>query len=362
MIQRYAKLLVEYCLQIGAGEKLFVSSTTLAEPLVREVYRLATQKGALVVTELAWREQSRIFYLEANQEQLAWANPLIQAVYQDFDAFLFIRAPYNLREDQNVDAKKRAYRGEALKPLQDVYNLRTADRSLKRCLCQYPTQAAAQEAGMSLEEFESFVFEACRLNTPDPEQSWLDVRQTQQRFVDFLNRADQLTYKNANTDLRFSVKGRKWINSDGQTNMPSGEVFTAPIEDSVSGHIHFDYPSVFRGHEIAGITLWVENGRVMKWDAERGINLLNDIFEIEGARTFGEVAIGTNYKIQQSTKNILFDEKIGGTVHMAVGQSYIQTGGLNHSSIHWDMIADMKKGGQIIADGELIYQDGQFMI
>ena len=362
MIKRYAQLLVDYCLEIKEGEKLFISTSVLAEPLVREVYRAAMQRGAHVISDLSWSGQSRIFYQEAKEDQLSWANPLIQEVYQHFDACLFIRAPYNLREDQSIDPEKRAFRGQALRSLHDIYNQRTAERSLRRCLCQFPTQAAAQEADMSLEEYEDFVFHACRLNEKDPSSSWMDVRASQQRLVDFLNRSDLIRYQNAKSDLTFSVKGRTWINSDGQTNMPSGEVFTAPIENSVNGHIHFDYPSVFRGHEVAGITLWVDQGEVVKWDAERGMDLLEQVFAIEGARRFGEVAIGTNYHIQRSTKNILFDEKIGGTVHMAVGQSYIQTGGVNQSPIHWDMIADMSKDGRIMADGKEIYRNGLFTI
>ena len=362
VVQRYAQLLVEYCLEIKAGEKLYIYSTTLGEPLVREVYRFANRLGAKVVTDLSWREQSRIFYQEAKEAQLTWANPLIEQVYQTFDAYLYIRAPFNLREEQSVDGKKRAIRNSALKPLHNIYNQRTADRSLKRCLCQYPTQAAAQEAGMSLEEYERFIFESCRLFEADPAASWLQVRNEQQQLVDYLNGTNQMEYKNAQTDLSFSVEGRTWINSDGRTNMPSGEVFSAPVEDSVNGYIHFDYPSVFRGHPVQGITLWVENGVITRWKAEIGQELLDEIFQIEGARQFGEVAIGTNYKIQQATKNILFDEKIGGTIHMAVGQSYKQTGGLNNSSIHWDMISEMKKGGQIFADGVKIYEDGVFMI
>jgi aminopeptidase len=170
-----------------------------------------------------------------------------------------------------------------------------------------------------------------------------------------------IQYKNQHTDIRFSVKGRIWINSDGRANMPSGEVFTGPVEDSVSGVVYFDYPSVFSGHDVQGITLTVEDGQIVTWDAETGKEILDQVFAIEGARYFGEVAIGTNYKIQRATKNILFDEKIGGSIHMAVGQSYLQSGGKNQSTIHWDMIADMRNGGEILADGKVIYRNGNFL-
>lgn len=171
-----------------------------------------------------------------------------------------------------------------------------------------------------------------------------------------------MTFKKERTDITFSVEGRIWMNSDGQTNMPSGEVYTAPHEDNVNGTIFFDYPSIYRGHLVQGITLHVEQGEIVSWEAKTGQALLDEVFNTEGARRFGEVAIGTNYNIQKPTGNILFDEKIGGSIHMAVGQAYYQTGGKNTSPIHWDMISDMISEGEIWADGNLIYRNGKFLI
>jgi aminopeptidase len=362
MLAKYANLLVRYCLEIKEGDRLFVSSTTLAEPLVREVWRAALQAGATVEVDLAFREKSRILYEEANEAQLRHVSPLYQLAMEEFDAYLNIMAPFNLREEQNIDQAKSSIRKEALKGVSKIYFERTATRSLKRNLCQYPTLANAQEAGMSLEEYEKFVFGACRLYEADPAEAWLQVRRSQQHIVDFLNKKETVRYKGEGIDITFSTKGRKWINSDGQTNMPSGEVYTSPVENAVDGQIHFTYPVVYAGHEVEGITLWVKNGEVEKWEAKRGKDLLDNVFQLPGARRFGEAAIGTNYKIDRFSKNILFDEKIGGTVHMAIGQSYLQTGGKNESSIHWDMIADMKNGGEIFADGEKIYDSGKFLI
>jgi len=215
---------------------------------------------------------------------------------------------------------------------------------------------------MSLEAYERFVYGACHLYDDDPVDSWNKVHAFQQRIVDYLNKVEYVHYKGSNMDIGFSVKGRTWINSDGKNNMPSGEVFSAPVEDSVNGKIRFSYPSIYMGQEVEDISLEVSNGEVVKWSAARGQRLLDEIFSIEGARRFGEVAIGTNREITRFTKNILFDEKIGGTVHLAVGQSYFHCGGLNKSSIHWDMIADMKDDGEIYADGNLIYRMGEFLI
>ncbi len=363
MLAKYAQLLVRYCLSIREGERLYVSTTTLAEPLVREVWREALRAGAIVEVDMAFREKNRILYAEAGEAQLKYVSPAYKKAMEEFDAYLNIMAPFNLREDQNVDAGKVAIRREAMKDLGKTYSERTATRSLKRNLCQYPTLANAQEAGMSLEEYEQFVFGACRLFEEDPAAAWLEVRRSQQHIVDFLNKKETVRYLGEGIDISFSAKGRTWINSDGQTNMPSGEVYTSPVEDSVHGTVHFTYPIVHAGHEVEGVTLWVKDGRVEKWEAQRGKHLLDDVFHnVAGARHFGEAAIGTNYKIDRFTKNILFDEKIGGTVHMAIGQSYLQTGGKNQSPIHWDMIADMKNGGQIFADGEKIYEGGKFLL
>jgi aminopeptidase len=263
----------------------------------------------------------------------------------------------------DAPAERQKKRQKALEKQNQYYFERTADRRLRRNLCQWPTDASAQEAGMSLSEYEHFVFSACKLFEPNPQEAWIQVRENQQRIVNYLNNAKMIRYfTEQGTDLTFSCEGRKWINSDGQTNMPSGEVYTSPVEDSVNGVVHFSYPCIYQGHEVEEVTLWVKNGWIERWEAKRGLSFLNQIFELPGTRRFGEAAIGTNYGIQKMTKNILFDEKIGGSVHLAIGQSYLQTGGKNQSSVHWDMITDMTKGGIISADNVTIYQNGVFLI
>lgn len=362
-VQRYAQLLTHYCLQVRRGDKVFISSTMLAESLVREVFREAYAAGAtLVECDLAFRERDVTLLQNASDEALRTAPTLTRLAMETFDCYLNIRAPYNLREGANVPADRAKIRQEALAPLNKTYFERTADRRLRRNLCQWPTDASAQEAGMSLSDYERFVFGACKLFSDDPMSAWLAVRASQQRIVDHLNRCSTVRYLGNGTDITFSTKGRIWMNSDGQTNMPSGEVYTSPVEDSVNGVVHFSYPCLYQGNEVEAVTLWVKDGFIERWEARRGQDFLDKVFEIPGTRRFGEAAIGTNYDIRQMTKNILFDEKIGGTIHMAIGQSYLQTGGKNESSVHWDMITDMTQGGEIWADGEKIYQDGQFLI
>jgi aminopeptidase len=361
MLAKYAHLLVHYCVEIKEGDRLYVTSTTLAEPLVREIYREALRAGAIVEVDLAFRGRGNILMEEAGEQQLKHVPTLYRQAMESFDAYLNIMAPFNLREDQAVDAEKSKIRKAALQPVSQKYFERTATRELKRNLCQYPTLANAQEAGMSYDDYEKFVFSACQLYEDDPTAAWLAVRKSQQGVTDLLNSREKIRYVGDGIDITFSTKGRTWINSDGQTNMPSGEVYTSPVEDSVNGTIHFTYPVIYAGHAVEGITLWVKDGYIEKWEAKQGQDLLDNVFELPGARRFGEAAIGTNYKIDRFTKNILFDEKIGGTVHMAIGQSYLQAGGKNQSAIHWDMIADMKKGGEIYADDEKIYENGKFI-
>ncbi len=361
MLKKYAQLLVNYSLYLKKSEHLYIHTSTLAEPLVKEVYRYAVKKGAHVSVQFDFEHQQEIFFEEAAEHQLKHIPPFKKMAMEGFDAYLYIRAPFSLSPN-GIDPDKRKLRSEALKQMNQTYFSRTADGSMKRSLCQYPTQANADVAGMSLKDYQQFVFEACKLNSSNPQASWEKVSKEQQHIVDFLNTKNKIRYKNEQTDISFSIENRTWINSDGKTNMPSGEVFSSPVESTVQGSIYFDYPSIYMGEEVEGIRLTVKNGEVVKWEAKKGQDFLDKIMSIKGARHFGEVAIGTNYNIQQATKNILFDEKIGGTIHMALGQSYGQTGGKNQSSIHWDMICNMKQNGAIYADDELIYENGKFII
>ena len=359
--KKYADLLVHYCLRLQKGELLYIQSTFLAEPLIREIYKIASHMGVRVEFNLQFREMNKIFIDYADENLLNTVSSRELELISTCDAYLVIRAPYNLMEDAEIDDDKRKKRAKALSPINEIYFSRISDGSMKRCLCQYPTIASAQMAGMSLEDYENFIFQSCFLHTEIPADEWKKIGQQQQNIVDYLNKCDNIRYSNEKMDISFSVKNRIWINSDGKNNMPSGEIFTSPIENSVNGEAFFDYPSIIWGHEVSGIWLKVKDGEIIDWNAEIGKQTLDKVFEIEGSRYFGEVAIATNYAIQRPTKNILFDEKIGGTIHMAVGQSYLQAGGLNKSSIHWDLIANMKNG-RIEADDQLIYKNGEFLI
>ena len=273
---------------------------------------------------------------------------------------LTISAPHDKQELRQIDATKKAANQMAQKPARDIFFKRSASGALKWALCLYPTESMAQEAGKSVAEYSAFIENACMLNTSNPADSWRALGDRQARIINLLERHSHFQFKGPNIDIEFSTTGRTWVNSDGRRNMPSGEVFTSPVENSVQGRVMFSYPSRYYGGDVSGVELTVENGRVMRWDAQKGRETLDAVFSQDGARYFGEVAIGTNKFIQEFTHNTLFDEKIGGSIHMAVGASYPETGGQNVSAVHWDLVHSMVDGGEIIADGTLIYQNGKF--
>lgn len=357
----YSELLLDYCLEVKSGSKLFIQSTTLAEPLIHHLYKGCLQRKAICEFSLSVHGQENVFNQFYHRDALSWINPTYRLAVQEFDTYLFIRAPFPRGEYMPLDKNAAQIRAEALNPFQKIYNQRTGDRSLRRSLCQYPTEASALDAQMNISDYEKFVLNSCFLLSGDPVSKWQELSARQQLVVDQLNQFNSFRYLNNHTDIQFSTTGRIWINSDGRTNMPSGEVYTSPIEDSVQGHIYFEYPFLYNQQLIQGVRLEVKNGKVIDASAHVGSEILQSIMDTPGADHFGEVAIGTNPNIQRATQNILFDEKMGGTIHMALGQSYLQCGGKNESTVHQDMIADMKKGGQIWADGRMIYENGVFL-
>lgn len=359
---KYAHLLTYYCLDIQPGEKVFIRSSYLAEDLLKAVYKAVLEAGGIPEVSVSIGDLDRLLLTRGNDEQLQHVSPLTEAAIRTYDAYLVIRAPFNLKELQEVPKDRLSFRQKAMRHINKTYSERTAKGEMKRCLCDYPTQAGAQEAGMSLADYERFIYSACHLDKADPVAAWLNVRKEQQAIVDHLNQTETIRYVGKDIDITFSTKGRTWINSDGRSNMPSGEVFTSPVEDSGTGIVRFSYPAIYMGHEVEDVRLEVENGLVTKWTASRGQDFLDYFFSLEGATRFGEIAIGTNYGIDRFTKNILFDEKIGGTVHMALGQSYAQAGGKNESAVHWDMIAEMRDSGEVYADGQKMYEKGKFLI
>jgi aminopeptidase len=361
-IEKMAKVIVEYCLALKKDDFFRIEGSIPAEPLVKTVYQAALQAGANPYTRITIPELTEIFYQNANDEQLSFLSEIERRETEIIAARLHIYSDQNIKSLTNVDPKKIARYRATQKPLLSRLMQRKAGGDLKSCLTLFPTNAFAQEAELSLSEYEEFVFNACFLNSPDPIKEWQRLSSEQTRLVQFLDKVKKIKIEGPNTELSLSVASRKWINSDGKANFPSGEIFTGPVEDSVNGKIRFSYPTIYLGREVQGISLQFKNGKVIQAEAEKGSDLLDSLLNLDGgARTLGEFAFGNNYRIQRFTKMILFDEKIGGTIHCALGTSYPETGGKNQSSFHWDMICDMRQG-RVFADDKLIYENGKFLI
>ena len=360
--EKYAKLLINYSLKLKKKDKLLINTSYLAEPLIQEVYKQALQIGAYTEISLYFDLQQKIFYDNANIDQLNYVPIFYEYAIKNFDSLLIVKAPFNVKELENIDPEKKRIFAEAQKDVKKTFLSRSAKDQLNWTICLFPTNSSAQESKMALTEYQDFVFSACYLNKNNPIKEWEKISNNQEKIVKYLNNKKTIKLKGNDIDLAYSIKGRKWINSDGHKNMPSGEIFTTPVENSINGKIRFSYPGIFMGQEIEDISLEIKNGEVVLWKARVGQKLLDKIFEIPGAKFFGEAAIGTNYQIKKFTKNMLFDEKIGGTIHMALGSAFPETGGKNECAIHWDLVADMKTQSEIYADNELFYKNGKFII
>lgn len=361
-LQKLAKLLINYSLKLKEGEYVQLVGTALTEPLLKELYREAISVGAHPEVRIRLEEFEEILFKEGNEEQLGFISPVAEMGIKKYDAQLVLLGGQNTKGMSSVDPKKISMRMKSMKDLIKIRKDREAAGEFRWCGTQFPTHSSAQEGSMSLEEYEEFVFGAGLLHKEDPIAEWKRISAEQQKVVDYLDSKNELHIISKDTDLKMKIEGRKWVNCDGRVNFPDGEVYTGPVEDSVEGYIRFSYPGIYAGKEIEDIKLEFKEGKVVKASAKKGEELLLALLETdEGAKRLGEIAIGTNYGIEKFTKNMLFDEKIGGTVHAALGASIPNSKGKNESSIHWDMLCDMKDGGKIYADGELFYENGKFI-
>ena len=358
-IKKLAALLIHYSLEIQPGQQLAISSNHLAEELVEEVYAEALRAGANVLLSMELPQAWEIFYKNAQDDQLDYVSPLARLVAEEFDARLVIDADQNTRILTAVDPSKMARRAQAYRSTNELFYARAARNELRWCSTLYPTHASAQEADMSLADYREFVFEAGRLNELNPVAVWREEERRQEELINWLAGKHRAELKGADIDVKLSIKGRSFCPSDGKYNFPDGEIFTAPVEASANGWVRFRYPAIYAGHEVNDIELWFEKGRVVREKASKGLEFLTSLLNTDrGARYLGEWGIGTNYNITRFSKNMLFDEKIGGTIHLAVGSTYPETGGKNQSGIHWDMLCDMADG-EITLDGEVFYRDGK---
>ncbi len=361
-LERMAQVLVKYSVAIKKGDVVVIDTPPAAEPLAVALYRAILEAGGHpeVMMQPALLEELLLRY--GSEEQVKYISPLDKHAVETADVFIMILGDINTHALTNVDPTQQAILSAARQPLMKRAMERAAKNELRWTVALFPTEAYAQDADMSLIEYEDFVFRACLLDQQDPVATWKDIARKQQKVVELLRTSKRLRVQAPNgTDLTLSVAGRTWINCCGEKNFPDGEVFTGPVEDSVEGTIVFDFPAVYLGRECEGVKLRFEKGRVVEATAEKGHEFLRQMLDQdEGARRVGEFSIACNYGITRFTKNLLFDEKIGGTVHLAVGGGYPESGSKNESGLHWDMICDLRKGGRITADGQIIYENGKF--
>lgn len=350
----HARLLTDYCVDAQPGQRVLVQATTLALPLVEELHRLLLERGATPLIRLEYPTQLEDFQRLASDSLLDATEPLLLAEVESLDASIRILTPSTPAE--GLDPQRVARHRKAMNPVARVRAGRRWNLSL------FPTAYGAQAANMTLPQYEAFVSGAMFLDTPDPVAKWGEIRDLQAGLIERLSRAREVRIVGEDTDLTLNIAGRAWVNSDGKRNMPSGEVFTGPIETSANGQILFDLPTVYGGAAVRNVRLTFKDGLVVDAHAEQGeAALLAALDTDDGARWLGELGIGSNAGIQAPSQNILFDEKIGGTVHLALGNGYPETGGTNVSALHWDLIKDLRQGGQILLDGEVFQDGGRFV-
>ena len=360
---RWANVLVEYSTEITSGDQVAIGGGVAAEPLLRAIYRAVLRKGAHAVLVPSFTEAQTDLLELASDEQLAFVSPLERWAREEATVSIDVMASTNTRAMSSIDPSRQAVWGRARKELRDIALQRSARGERRWSLTIFPTAAHAQDADMSTDEFAAFLEAACMLDRPDPVTAWRDHSARQAGMIDWLRGRSDIRITAPGTDFRLSVEGRSWVNSDGKRNFPSGEVFTGPVEDSAEGHVHFTYPVVTQGREVADIRLRFAAGVVVDASASKNESFLIATLDTDpGARRLGEFAFGTNDGITRWTKNILLDEKMGGTVHMALGSGYPETGSQNTSAIHWDMICDLRQGGEATADGDVVLQNGRYRI
>ncbi len=362
-IKKHAEVLFKYSLDIKKGEKIVIVGDVVTLPLIKESYRLAVEMGALPQVLINSEELKEILLKRGSEEQIKYVPDSVKKAFETVDVVLSFFGGTNTRMLSNVNPEKLKLEAQGSSEIKKIFFERVAKKELRWCVTMFPNQANAQEAGMSISEYEDFVYGACYIDRKDPIAEWKEIEKKQECICKILDGKKHLRIVSRDTDLKMSIEGRKWVNCCGRANFPDGEVFTGPVEDSVEGHIRFSFPGIYGGREIEDIQLTFERGKVVKATATKGQKLLEQLLETDkGARYVGEIAAGTNYNIKKFTKDMLFDEKIGGTVHLAIGRSIPESLGKNQSAIHWDMLCDMKKGGKIYADGELVYKDGKFLV
>ena len=361
-IEKLAAVMATYSLELKKGDWVKIIGDPTAMPLVKAFYRKAIEAGAHPSYHAVVDDLQEIFLKYGSDDQLQYIPETVKLETEKLDAVFGIMGQSNTKFLTNVDPARQALAQSAQKDIMKRFLERSAKRELKWVGTVFPMHSAAQDAEMSLMEYEDFVYEAGHLDDDNPVVFWEELSSRQEKICRFLDALKEIRVKAKETDLTLKVEGRKWINCDGKKNFPDGEIFTSPVEASVEGKILFSFPACFGGREVENVRLEFKEGKVVRSEAMKNQSFLEEMIGMDkGASFVGEFAIGTNDNITKFTKTMLFDEKIGGTIHLALGASFPETGGRNESALHWDMVCDMREGGELYGDGELIYKEGKFI-
>ena len=360
--ERFAQVLVDYSTRVGEGDLVLIESTPLAAPLIRALVRRVVQAGGHPEVRIGVDGAAEALLAAGSDEQLAWLSPRLRGDAKEANVRIAIEAESNTRGLTGIDPARQAVFARARSELRDLTMDRAAAGELRRVVTAFPTNASAQDAEMSLADYEDFVYRAGFLDEDDPVASWKALGEKLARLAEWLGTKKELRVVTDGTDLTVGVEGRTWIPCDGKENFPDGEVFTGPVETSVEGHVRFSFPAPHAGRLVRDIELRFEGGEVVEAHASEGEEFLREMLAMdEGARRLGEFAFGMNDSVQEFTGHTLFDEKLGGTVHMALGKAYPESGGKNESALHWDLVCDLRGKSEVHADGELVYRNGEFL-
>jgi aminopeptidase len=361
-VDKLAQIMVEYSLELKPGQQVWLRTGPIAQEFNLAFYERAVRAGAHVLVDQSIPGAEEAFYKHAPDALLDFVPPYRMLVAETFDASLRVWADENTRSLAGVDPNRIARVRKAGAELFRTVMKRSAEGTYRWCVTVHPTPAMAQDANMSLADYADFVYSAGMLHEADPVKSWRAEGKKQEELIAWLKGRKQVVLKGANIDMSMSISGRSFEKSDGLYNFPDGEIFTSPVDDSAKGWVRFKYPGIYEGQEVEDIELWFESGKVVQEKASKNQELLTSLLDTDaGARRLGEWGIGTNYGITRFSKNMLFDEKIGGTVHFAVGASFPECGGTNESGLHWDMLCDMVDS-EIRVDGDLFYRNGKFAL
>jgi len=361
--ERLADILVDYSTEVKENDLVMISGSYVGEPLILAIYERCLKRGAHPMIRATIPAAEPLLYKHAHDHQLDFVWETDKWIFDNVDVTFSIISDTNTRQLSKSDPQRQVRRSKAREPLLERFFERSAAGEVRWNVTLFPTEAHAMDAEMSLAEYEDFYYGACLIDAQDPVAEWKKTAERHARLIEWLEGRSEVHITGEGTDLVLGVGGRTFLPADGKENFPDGEIFTGPVETATRGHVTFSFPALYGGQSVEGIRLEFADGKVVDATAAKNEDFLIKTLDTdEGARILGELGIGTNYGITEYTGEVLLDEKIGGTVHLAVGASYPESGGTNKSAVHWDMVCDLRKGGRITVDGDALMEDSKLLV